>query len=77
MLKLYTWIQTYIRHYSAAFGRLRVETQPGLLRLIIRRFQPPSGGCVLKLTMYLNPVWPVGSAAFGRLRVETCLKMVK
>ena len=55
---------------SAAFGRLCVETQPfGRRRPNV--FQPPSGGCVLKLPKLTRLPVAVVAAAFGRLCVET------
>ncbi len=57
----------------AAFGRLCVET------LLVNRlnlrvcFQPPSGGCVLKLKRMLENNQTNHPAAFGRLCVETAI----
>ena len=38
---------------------------------MVFRLQPPSGGCVLKLTSYNKKEQRRGPAAFGRLCVET------
>ena len=54
----------------AAFGRLCVETITNCFMRVIR-FQPPSGGCVLKHEDSLPKVTGKGPAAFGRLCVET------
>ena len=53
----------------AAFGRLCVETQEGIARLLCRQTQPPSGGCVLKLML------PSGALTLtlpSRLRAAVC-----
>ena len=39
-----------IMHLAAAFGRLCVETKIFASLNILRLSQPPSGGCVLKLS---------------------------
>ena len=58
---------------SAAFGRLCVETHTKYIgKVIWIHLQPPSGGCVLKLTLGLFRATMV-AAAFGRLCVETPL----
>ena len=41
------------------------------LRAACRPSQPPLGGCVLKLTGYIEQAQPVAPAAFRRLCVET------
>ena len=55
----------------AAFGRLCVETNTETQKSYDFA-QPPSGGCVLKLTDIDNPKQLFRPAAFGRLCVETC-----
>ena len=55
----------------AAFGRLCVETITKLIKQNHRLFQPPSGGCVLKLEAKIVCIEIVTPAAFGRLCVET------
>ena len=54
----------------AAFGRLRVETN-WQHKKKYSPDQPPSGGCVLKLSSLSLISWITEPAAFGRLRVET------
>ena len=41
------------RQFPAAFGRLCVETNSALMASSIGYAQPPSGGCVLKLNLFL------------------------
>ena len=48
MLKHIERKQMKSRLYSAAFGRLCVETTPEQIVDELRNNQPPSGGCVLK-----------------------------
>ena len=61
---------TVRRAFPAAFGRLCVETIINCFMRVIR-FQPPSGGCVLKqLQGHIVGVKKF-PAAFGRLCVET------
>ena len=55
----------------AAFGRLCVETHMPHMRPGNGFFQPPSGGCVLKLFALCPACPPPDPAAFGRLCVET------
>ena len=40
------------------------------------RFQPPSGGCVLKRHLVQRPLIDIGPAAFGRLCVETTASLL-
>ena len=54
----------------AAFGRLCVETSVWTQNMTMV-FQPPSGGCVLKLRLPESVRGSGGPAAFGRLCVET------
>ena len=70
VLKLYPPSSLWLTRWSAAFGRLRVETT-ACCRLLILTDQPPSGGCVLKQGRQLLRHLRELSAAFGRLRVET------
>ncbi len=56
---------------AAAFGRLCVETKRCRKRKNHYRQQPPSGGCVLKLSTLTNKFETDDAAAFGRLCVET------
>ena len=56
---------------AAAFGRLCVETRLGGYALPARAWQPPSGGCVLKLKNNNSLLQGDIAAAFGRLCVET------
>ena len=56
---------------AAAFGRLCVETRHGLVSGFLMSWQPPSGGCVLKLHQNLLSANRAVAAAFGRLCVET------
>ena len=58
------------QYLPAAFGRLCVETANEFGFDLIQ-CQPPSGGCVLKLTKSASASSSVGPAAFGRLCVET------
>ena len=55
----------------AAFGRLRVETSIIVKSVPLPMVQPPSGGCVLKQSVWVVFEGSVVPAAFGRLRVET------
>ena len=55
----------------AAFGRLCVETQNGVMLSLAHPSQPPSGGCVVKPYEKLLDNWGIKPAAFGRLCVET------
>ena len=57
--------------FSAAFGRLRVETTATWKITNVKPCQPPSGGCVLKQCAKTWLFSQYQSAAFGRLRVET------
>ena len=72
VLKLHLHHLPYRYTYSAAFGRLRVETCQSSGRKSLR-VQPPSGGCVLKQPYCCLKSLSCLSAAFGRLRVETTL----
>ena len=56
---------------AAAFGRLCVETLDKANCLSLRWSQPPSGGCVLKLSVWCTTTTSPVAAAFGRLCVET------
>ena len=42
-----------------------------LLMVVVLIAQPPSGGCVLKLTILQKAIAEEDAAAFGRLCVET------
>ena len=73
MLKLFLFGRPFSFSHSAAFGRLCVETN--LLpppRWV--RYQPPSGGCVLKPHASALISRSSRSAAFGRLCVETLVR---
>ena len=45
--------------------------QDGKIKVTIARYQPPSGGCVLKQLRHGNHMDVQLAAAFGRLCVET------
>ena len=64
-----------LRHAApaAAFGRLCVETAVTDLFFYFA-WQPPSGGCVLKLIGAFLAQKQIAAAAFGRLCVETWRK---
>ena len=62
-----------VYHQPAAFGRLCVETKQEK-KARLHQFQPPSGGCVLKLVRTLAKVGIIAPAAFGRLCVETSIE---
>ena len=51
MLKLFADTRWVTRNYSAAFGRLCVETNFTFRTTSSSLSQPPSGGCVLKLLL--------------------------
>ena len=55
----------------AAFRRLCVETHLAGNQGENYYYQPPSGGCVLKLKNLFTSSFVFGAAAFGRLCVET------
>ena len=57
--------------FPAAFRRLCVETCAILFWIFSASCQPPSGGCVLKLLLFLMPRSMPFPAAFRRLCVET------
>ncbi len=56
----------------AAFRRLCVETMPSLVKAAVCNFQPPSGGCVLKLYLmsirYNSHVQPPSGGCVLKLR---------
>ena len=54
----------------AAFGRLCVETLSGGVESALAMYQPPSGGCVLKLQDAVQIAGVIAPAAFGRLCIE-------
>ena len=62
---------SFWRSEPAAFGRLCVETKHESRYKTRMHPQPPSGGCVLKLTPLLSEPNTINPAAFGRLCVET------
>ena len=72
MLKLLPAVLLTDHHKPAAFGRLCVETIC-LMVIIGQKFQPPSGGCVLKPVGRNTLGRSSSAAAFGRLCVETAL----
>ena len=53
---------------AAAFGRLCVETNADI-RILMLAEQPPSGGCVLKLSITVRSGKTTGSS---RLRAAVC-----
>ena len=55
----------------AAFRRLCVETSSYSARVALLRYQPPSGGCVLKHVRHIHKRTSETPAAFRRLCVET------
>ena len=70
-MKLDMYRKKGVMFKPAAFRRLCVETRnPAFVRLGYA-YQPPSGGCVLKLSPDIQSYKDIDPAAFRRLCVET------
>ena len=71
-MKLYLRLTYAIRHFPAAFGRLRVETD--YISRKLAQKQPAAFGRLRVETLKWDfPYFLLKPAAFGRLRVETAI----